>query len=236
MAVFARVLKAVVLLAIIIGVAASVYYRLASSATEAAAAEAAAAVVAALTTIGGLLTAWKQIGVSNSIRRTELIGRVYEPFVADKDLYRFYERIRDERPIDWQHDRDDERLLNRSLTLFDEVAYLQTQQILGDDKTWEYVAAEIQYFNDNRSVWNYWAKRVQEGLDRKLPSDIIPFTGFPELLRKMPGEFRWDKFKADPFRYVPEEASAVLDELARRRATASTPVREKVLGRLPRGK
>jgi hypothetical protein len=43
------------------------------------------------------------------------------------------------------------------------------------------------------------AYRIQEGLDKNFPTLIIPFTGFPDLLNKIP-----DKFRASPFPRIPE--------------------------------
>ena len=70
---------------------------------------------------------------------------------------------------------------------------MQTQGLL-DDKAWEYVASEIQYFAVNESVRGYMAKRLQDGRKDGLPDDIIPFTGFPELFRKIPCKFRTKSF------------------------------------------
>ena len=62
-------------------------------------------------------------------------------------------RIRKGDQINWQ---EDEGLLNKSLTLFDTLSYLQTQGLLRRRaKAWEYIASENQYFASNDSVCSY---------------------------------------------------------------------------------
>ena len=165
--------------------------------------------------IGSLLASWATVaGVvmifiaymtlrrNTSIKRMELISKIYDRFLND-ELYGFYIRVRRQQTINWQHDEKDERLLNKSLTLFDEVNYLQNQKLL-DEKAWEYVACEIQNFAFNENVWDYMIQRTQDCKDRGFPDDIIPFTGFPELLNKVPL-----KFRANPFPRVPDRCNAL---------------------------
>ncbi len=144
---------------------------------------------------------------NNSAKRSELISKIYNRFLED-ELHKFYIRIRSKESIDWQNNRNDERLLNESLTLFDEVDYLQTQGLL-DIKAWEYVASEIQYFALNDSVWDYMIRRIQDSMDRGFPGEIMPFTGFPELLNKVP-----KKFRAQPFPIVPDRYRSLTNSLA----------------------
>jgi hypothetical protein len=144
----------------------------------------------------GLVT----IKSNNSTRRMELIRKIYDKFL-EGELYDFYTKIRNKKDIDWQNDPIDERLLNESLTLFDEVYYLQTQGLLDDIKAWEYVASEIQYFSSNDRVWDYIINRIHECKDRGFPGKIMPFTGFPELVEKVPEEFRANPFPGVPDRY-----------------------------------
>jgi hypothetical protein len=154
--------------------------------------------------IFGIVIAWRQITISNSLRRTEAITTLYSTFVTD-DLYQFYERIRNREPIDWEHKKREKMRLNKALTLFDELCYLQTQKLFQkSDATWEYVASELHYFAANGSVWDYWAHRVHEGLKEGLRKDTIPFTGFSQLYNTMP-----EKFKAKPFPDVPERHKAL---------------------------
>ena len=63
-----------------------------------------------------------QLQTSNSIRTTELVTKTYTAFVDTDEMLIFYARIRKndpEDPIDWEHTPQDERLLNKCLTLFD---------------------------------------------------------------------------------------------------------------------
>ena len=171
-----------------------------------------AAIVGIAVGIAGMFFGVKAISTSNAIRRTELIRHVYDAFMEEK-LFRFYARVRNRETIDWQHE-DDERLLNKSLTLFDEVDYLLRQGLLHwiakwwSSEAWEYLAGEIQYFSANESVWDYIVTRIREGLDRGFPRDIIPFTGFRELLHSIP-----TKYRARPFPCVPERHKAFFDNL-----------------------
>ncbi|MGA2070788.1 MAG: hypothetical protein ABSG97_05515 [Sedimentisphaerales bacterium] len=130
-------------------------------------------------------------------KRMEMIKKIYGTF-GEGDLFKFYDRIRSKDSINWKNSEDEE-LLNRSLTIFDEINFLQTQKSF-DDKAWEYIASEIQYFALREEVWDYMVKRIQEGLDNGFPIDIIPFTGFPDLLKNIP-----PKFKAKNFKGIPEK-------------------------------
>jgi len=139
-----------------------------------------------------------EIQNQNLEKRMEVIKRIYDAF-GEGDLFEFYGRIRHkDSTIDWNGEKD-EKLLNRSLTVFDEINYLQTQKPF-DDKVWEYIASEIQYFAFRKDVWDYMVKRIQEGLDNGFPTEIIPFTGFPELLGNIPV-----KFRAKLFPWIPKE-------------------------------
>ncbi len=149
----------------------------------------------------------KTIRSNNSVKRMELISKIYDRFLND-ELYGFYIRIRNNEFVNWQNDKNDERLLNQSLTLFDEVNYLQTQGLL-DIKAWEYIASEIQYFALNDSVWDYMVQRIRDCMNRGFPAEIMPFTGFPELLNKVP-----EKFRAKPFPMVPHRYKALFNPSA----------------------
>lgn len=149
----------------------------------------------------------KTIRSNNSVKRMELISKIYNRFLND-ELYGFYIRIRNNEFINWQNDKNDELLLNQSLTLFDEVNYLRTQKLL-DIKAWEYIASEIQHFALNDSVWDYMIQRIRECGDRGFPAEIMPFTGFPELLNEVP-----KKFRANPFPIVPHRYNALFNASA----------------------
>jgi hypothetical protein len=161
------------------------------------------ATVAGVAVIGYWITVLRN---QNLEKRMEVIKKIYESF-GKGDLFKFYGRIRHKDSIKWESSEEDEELLNRSLTIFDEISYLQTQKPF-DDKVWEYIASEIQYFALNENVWGYMAKRIQEGLENGFPKDIIPFTGFPELLNSIK-----DKFRADPFPSIPEKYEEFYKEL-----------------------
>jgi hypothetical protein len=162
--------------------------------------------------IAGLLFGVNAIRTGNSIRRAELITKIYHAFLED-DLYLFYARIRNGEAIDSQQEHD-ERLMNKSLTLFDEIGYLIRQGLLHNmaawwsSDAWEYFAIEIQYFADNLSVWDYMVTRIEKGLERGFPKEIIPFTGFRELLNSIPMEFQ-----ARPFPRIPEKHRAFFAKL-----------------------
>ena len=163
-----------------------------------------ATVTTAIVAIAALVVALCQIRTSNSIRTATLIAETYSAFVVSNDVMAFYDKIRRGEPVDWEHSEVDKQLLNKSLTLFDELSYLETQGLLHRKaRAWEYVASEIQYFASNNSVWDYIAHRIQEGRDKGFPNDIIPFTGFPDLLHKIPKRFRAKSFPRVPDRYMP---------------------------------
>jgi hypothetical protein len=72
---------------------------------------------------------------------------------------------------------------------------------------WEYFASEIQYFAFHPVVWDYLVKRIKEGQDRGFPPNIIPFTGFLELFRTIPKQF-----KADPPPCIPKQHKAFFEK------------------------
>jgi len=123
---------------------------------------------------------------------------IYDDFLKG-DWYNFYKRIQKRDQIDLEN-KDEEKLLNETLTLFDALNYFQIQGLL-DEKAWEYVACEIQNFAFNESVWNYMCQFIREYQNRGFPVDIIPFTGFPELLENVPPKFRANPFPCIPDRY-----------------------------------
>ena len=137
-----------------------------------------------------------------SIKRKELIDKIYGRFL-EEDLYEFYIRVCRQDPVDLQPGRKDEQLLNKSLTLFDEVNYFMTQKLL-DKNAWEYIATEIQNFSRNEKIWDYMCKFMKEYNNKGFPEEIIPFTGFPELVKKVP-----PKFRANPFPRVPDQYKAL---------------------------
>jgi hypothetical protein len=149
----------------------------------------------------GLITLWVNI----VRRRAELIIKIYERLL-EEPLYSFYDKVRRRDTIDWQQYPRNERMLNACLTLFDEVAYLRPRwwwllRWFGAARVWEYVASEVQYFASNESVWRYIEHRFQEGKRDGLRERTIPFTGFPELLSKIPRGYRKKGFPCVPPKY-----------------------------------
>lgn len=142
-------------------------------------------------TLIGIFFAYITIREHNSIRKTELINEIYYKFL-DKKFYKFYDKIL-EKTMDWEKNEEDEQLLNESLTLFDKINFLRTQGLL-DYKAWEYIACEIQEFASNEKVWSYISKFVLEYKNKGYPKDIIPFTGFPDLLKNIPKPYKIDFF------------------------------------------
>ena len=164
--------------------------------------------------IAAIIFGVSAIRTSNTMRTAELIAEIYDAFLEDT-LFRFYTRIRNKDSINWQQvDSSDERLLNKSLTLFDKIDYLLSQGLLHKmarrrpSQAWEFFSSEIQYFAANESVWDYMVKRIREGLASGFPKDIVPFTGFRELLDNIP-----ETFRARPFPYIPEKYRAFFDNL-----------------------
>ncbi|MGD0217015.1 MAG: hypothetical protein ABSC45_05840 [Desulfobaccales bacterium] len=121
---------------------------------------------------------------NNSIRKWELIKELFDAFITDDLLYEFYERIKKEKPIDYKNDEKELRLLNKSLTMFDALCYFQWQGLL-DSKSYEYFATELYNFALNGSVWEYMCDIKELYKQKGFPPDIIPFTGFPELVNKL---------------------------------------------------
>ncbi len=166
-----------------------------------------------LVALVALLVAWSQIRTTNSLRTTELIVKTYNAFVESHDMLEFYAQIRRGDPIDWEKD---DRLLNKSLTLFDTLNYLQTQGLLhGRARAWEYIAGEIQCFASNGSACSYIEKHIQDGRDRGFPDDIVAFTGFPTLLAKIP-----ERYRARGFPCIPEKHT-VLRALVNKQLSSS---------------
>ena len=175
--------------------------------------------LAPLATVIGIIVACWTYSRNSSMKRRELISNIYNKFLERK-LYDFYAKIRNGDTIKWQIKEEDklsdeekqlinknERLLNKSLTLFDEVNYLETQGLL-DDGAWEYIVCEIQYFAFNKSVWEYMEHRIEECIKMKFPENIMPFTGFPDLLNKVP-----IKFRAEPFPEVSDRYKNLIKEV-----------------------
>lgn len=144
--------------------------------------------------VGALIAAFSALKTyksNNSIAKWKLIEEIYDDFLKGEkegDWYNFYKKIQNGEQIHLE-DPKEEKLLNETSTLFDALDYFQTQGLL-DDKAWEYVACEIQNFALNNSVWEYIDKIEKPYQVKGFPKDIIPFTGFPELLDELPDQFK----------------------------------------------
>jgi len=68
--------------------------------------------------------------------------------------------------------------------MFDALCYFQWQGLL-DSKSYEYFATELYNFALNGSVWEYMCDIKELYKQKGFPPDIIPFTGFPELVNKL---------------------------------------------------
>ena len=140
--------------------------------------------------VGALIAtvfALKTYRSNGSIKKWELIKKTYEVFL-EKDWYEFYKRIQGGEEINLTSPNE-EKLLNESLTLFDQLNYFRTQGFL-DKRAWEYIACEVQNFGLNNSVWKYIKEVKKVYIAEAFPENIIPFTGFPDLLAYLPKEFR----------------------------------------------
>ena len=164
--------------------------------------------------IAGLIIALFQVRVHNSIRVFECIKDIYDSFLDEdkKDnsetLMDFFERIRKGKEGDIDRKKD-EKNLNQAISLFDEVNVLLRQGLLyRNSEAWEYVASEIQYFALCDEVWKYMEERLIACRENKFPLNIIPFTGFTELFRKMPEQYR-----ANPYMNIPMSYKSIYNEL-----------------------
>lgn len=144
----------------------------------------------------GIIIAIITLKNSNNDKRKELISKVYSKFLEDPEMYQFYEEIKKLKDgnINIENEKD-KKLLNKSLSIFDEVFYLYTENLLNKN-AWEYLSSEIQYFAMNDKVFDYIEMRFQQSKKDGLPYDIMPFTGFLDLLdlKKIPKECRVTNF------------------------------------------
>jgi len=135
-----------------------------------------------------LLVASRTYKQNSSIQRWKLIQNLYTDFLKE-DWYEFYKRIENGKEIDFINVIKDEKLLNETLTLFDAINYLRTQNLI-DDGAWEYIACELHNFDIHKSVGKYIAQKKKFYEVKEFPEDLIPFTGFPDLINNIPCKFR----------------------------------------------
>lgn len=139
--------------------------------------------VAILGVIGAGIGAWIALCTyrsNNSLRKIELMHRLYEQFLRE-EWYEFYEIVKKGKPFKLE---EHEKELNQILTFFDEIQFYYSQKLI-DDKTWEYFAAEILNFSRNETVMKYIEDIKNTYTEKNFPPDIIPFSGFTELLKRV---------------------------------------------------
>lgn len=143
-----------------------------------------ASIGASLGVIGASIVAviaYKTYKRNNSIRRMDLIHKLYEHFLKE-EWYEFYKVIQKNEPFDLN--KNNEKLLNVSLTVFDEIDYYEEEGLL-DEKALEYFACEILNFYHNETVMKYVKDIENQYLKKNFLRDIIPFTGFTSLAEKL---------------------------------------------------
>lgn len=148
-------------------------------------------VVSFATTIGILGAAWgAKISIStyrnnNLIRRIDLIHKLYD-FFLEEEMYDFYEIIKSNKLFDL--DKYD-KLLNKSLTYFDELEYYFSRKLI-DKRTLEYFAAEILNFSNNDAVMKYVKDAEIKYNKLHFHPDIMPFSGFTALIKRVQKKYK----------------------------------------------
>jgi len=143
-----------------------------------------ASIIASLGVIGALFVGWtayKTYRTNSSIQRMDLIHKLYAHFLKE-EWFDFYKVIQKNEPFDLN--KNNEKLLNESLTIFDEIDYYEEEGLL-DEKALEYFACEILNFFHNETVMKYVKDIEDQYLKKNFPKDIIPFTGFTSLAKKL---------------------------------------------------
>ena len=166
---------------------------------DAATARKTASFFASLATIIGVV--WAIISVTNalqayksdrSMRKKEIINKLYERFLED-DLYELYEKIKTNQPFELSP--KNKQALNKALTLFDEIEYFKAEKLF-DEKLWEYIGCEIVNLSCHKDVQRFLRETEEQYPKPKNQSqkDMMPFTGFKELVKKLPDPY-WFKKK-----------------------------------------
>lgn len=154
---------------------------------------------ASLATIIGVI--WAIISVTRAIqaykddrsmRKKEIINKLYERFL-ENDLYELYEKIKTNQPFELSP--ENKKTLNKALTLFDEIEYFKAEKLF-DEKLWEYIACEIVNLSSHKDVQRFLRETKEQYPEPKNQSqkDMMPFTGFKELVKKLPDPY-WFKKK-----------------------------------------
>lgn len=151
-----------------------------------------ASICASCVTILGILgAAWAAIisintyRNNNLIRRIDLIHKLYD-FFLEKEMYDFYEIIKSNKSFDL--DKFD-KLLNKSLTYFDELEYYFSRKLI-DKSSLEYFAAEILNFSNNDTVMKYVKDAEIKYNKLHFHPDIMPFSGFTALIKMVQKKYK----------------------------------------------
>jgi hypothetical protein len=144
-------------------------------------------VIWAIKNVRNALQAYKD---NHSMRKKEIINKLYERFLED-DLYELYEEIKINEPFELS--TKNKKALNKVLTLFDEIEYFKAEKLF-DDKIWEYIACEIVNLSCHKNVQEFLKQTEQQYPKPKKPhqKDMMPFTGFKALVKDLPDDY-WFK-------------------------------------------
>ncbi len=142
---------------------------------------------ASLATMIGVIWAIINVRRALSIRKKELIGKLYERFL-EKSVYELYEKIKNQ--DDFELTDKNKRALNKMLTLFDEVDYFKTQKLFGDE-IWEYIACELVNLSCHKKVRAFLKENRKKypKPKNKYQEDMMPFTGFEALVNELPEDY-----------------------------------------------
>ena len=116
---------------------------------------------------------------NNALRKIDLIHKLYDQYLKEQ-WYEFYEVVKKEKLFKLEIY---EKMLNQSLTFFDEIDYYYSQGLI-DDKSLEYFASEILNFYYNETVMKYVKDIEIKYKELNFPPEIIPFSGFTALVEK----------------------------------------------------
>jgi hypothetical protein len=116
---------------------------------------------------------------NNALRKIDLIHKLYDQYLKE-EWYEFYEVVKKEKSFKLEIY---EKMLNQSLTFFDEIDYYYCQGLI-DDKSLEYFASEILNFYYNETVMKYIKDTEIKYKELNFPPEIIPFSGFTALIEK----------------------------------------------------
>jgi len=189
-----RIARWIIILALAIALptALIIYHRGTSGVT---AVFAIASFYASLSTIIGVI--WAIINVrkallayenEQSMRRKEVISKLYERFLED-GVYELYEKIKNKEPFELT--AENEKALNKVLTVFDEIDYFKTKKLFSDE-IWEYIACELINLSCHKNVQDFLKKnrsKYPPKLQNRYQKDLMPFTGFKALVKELPKDY-----------------------------------------------